>query len=107
MCNKKSALPALTVSRLRKATEFDVDVKEFQYHLAELSSLRRSWAGPSLHPLLFTLGRPGGKHGGLDGERRLPEILMFECLISANPLGRAVRQKPEMGGKQSGSEKVL
>lgn len=68
--------------------------KKLLYQLAEvLSSLGRSRAGSSLHPLLFALGRPGGEHGGLDGERRLPEILVFKCLISADALGRAVRQK--------------
>lgn len=89
---------AKTVSSLRKAIEF-------QYHLAELASLRSSWAGSSLHSLLLALGRPGGEHGGLDGEWRLPEILVFERLVGADPLGRAVRQKSEMGGKQTGKKK--
>lgn len=66
------------------------------YQLTEvLSSLRRPRTRSSLHPLLLALGRPGGEHGGLDGERRLPEILVFKCFISADPLGRAVRQEPE------------
>ncbi len=86
---------------LKAAVGFGL-LKECLYQLAEvLSSLRRARARSSLHPLLLALGRPGGEHGGLDGERGLPEVLVFKCFVSADPLGRAVRQESGTGRKQT------
>ena len=33
---------------------------------------------------LFTFGGPGGEHGGVDGEGRLAEVLVFEGLLSSD-----------------------
>ena len=42
---------------------------------------------------LFTFGGPGGEHGGVDGEGRLAEVLVFEGLLSSDATIRVVRQE--------------
>lgn len=42
------------------------------------ASLWGTRTGAPLHPLLLALGRPGGEHGGVDGEGALSEVLVFE-----------------------------
>lgn len=62
------------------------------------ASLRGSGTRSSFHPLLFALCWPSREHGGLDGERRFPKILVLQSLVGADPLGGAV-------GKESNSER--
>ena len=39
---------------------------------------------------LFTLGRPCGEHGGVYGEGRLLEVVMFEGFLRRDPTFRVV-----------------
>lgn len=50
-------------------------------------------AGAPLHPLLLALGWPGGEHGRVDGQRRLPEVLVLEALVRQDPLTGAVSEE--------------
>lgn len=56
-------------------------------------SLRGTRAGAPLDPLLLTLGWPGGEHGRVNGQRRLPEVFVFESLIRQDPLTGTVGQE--------------
>lgn len=54
------------------------------------ASLWGPWACATLDPLLLTLGRPRGEHRGVDGERGLSEILMFEAVLCTDSPPREV-----------------
>lgn len=59
------------------------------------TSLGRPGAAAHLHPLLLALGRPGGEHGRVNGQRRLAEILVLQALVGQDPLAGTVGQEPD------------
>lgn len=62
------------------------------------ATLRGSRASAPLHTLLLALGRPRGKHGGVNGERGLAEVLVLEPFLGVDPPPGEVGQEPEGSG---------
>lgn len=62
------------------------------------AALGGAWARASLHPLLLTLGGPRGKHGRVNGEGSLSEILVLQAVFCADPPPRVICQEPEENG---------